>query len=136
MKERKTQDFYEVNGRTFILKKFDPMIGNYILLQILTMTLPFGLSDKISEAVGSEIGKGSNCRNIDKKEFISLQRDILSFVFEKLPGNTPCVINDNGSYGINDFDMILCFQLIVAEIAFNFSDFFGEEGLTDIFMSH
>ena len=59
MDKRKTEDIYEVRGRTFVIKKFDPMIGNYILMQIMTMTLPFGLSSMISKAVGADIGKGT-----------------------------------------------------------------------------
>lgn len=129
MEMRKTEDIYEVRGRTFIIKKFDPFVGNYILMQILTMTLPFGMGSTISKAVGVDITKG-NTSKMSKEEFIALQRDILSFVYEKLPGNTTPVINQNGSYGIADFDMMLAFQLIVSTIAFNFSDFFGDEGFS------
>lgn len=131
MDKRKTEDIYEVRGRTFVIKKFDPMIGNYILMQILTMTLPFGLSSMISKAVGADIGKG-NTMKMSKNDFIDLQKDILSFVYEKLPGNTTPVINENGSYGVMDLDMMLCFQLIVSCLAFNFSDFFGEGGFADL----
>lgn len=135
MEMRKTEDIYEVRGRTFIIKKFDPLVGNYILMQILTMTLPFGLGSKISKAVGVDITKG-NTSKMSKEEFISLQRDILSFVYEKLPGNNTPVINQNGSYGIADFDMMLAFQLIVSIIAFNFSDFFGDEGFSTFLTSN
>ena len=133
MKERKTQDLFEIDGRKFILKKFDPMTGNYILFQILTMALPFGISSKISQMLG--VPENNNAAKMSKNEFIDLQKDILSFVFEQLPGNTPCVINDNGSYGVSNFTMSICIQLIIAEIAFNFSDFFGEGGLTDLLTS-
>lgn len=131
MDKRKTEDIYEVRGRTFVLKKFDPMVGNYILMQILTMTLPFGLSSAISKAVGANIG-GGNTMKMSKEDFIDLQKDILSFVYEQLPGNITPVINSNGSYGVMDLDMMLCFQLIVSCLAFNFSDFFGDEGFAGL----
>lgn len=131
MENRKTQDIYSIGDRNFILKSFDPMIGNYILMKILTMTLPFGLSEKISQMTG--MPSSENSKFMSKTEFIELEKDILSFVYEQLPGNTPCVINENGSYGVNNLTMVMCFQLIIAEIAFNFSDFFGESGLASIF---
>ena len=63
---------------------------------------------------------------IDKKSFIELQKDILSYVEEVLPaGNTPIILS-NGNYGIMNFNMGIAIKLLIAEITFNFSDFFGE----------
>ena len=133
MEKRKTEDIYECDGRKFILTKFDPMMGNYILYKLLTFTLPFGLSSKIASMFGMDsLGSGEN---IGKEEFIELQKDILSFVYEQLPENRAPIMNKNGSYGIIDPSMILIMQLIVAEIAFNFADFFGEKGLKDLFIN-
>ena len=135
MEKRKVEDIYEIGGRKFVLKKFDPMLGNYILLQLFTMTLPFGLSDKINQALDASGQIGNNSRMISKEEFMSLQKDILSYVYERLEGRDAPLINNNGSYGVSDITMGILFQLLIAEIAFNFTDFFGDLGLKDIFTS-
>ena len=133
MEKRKTEDIYEYDGRKFVLTKFDPMIGNYILYKLLTFTLPFGLSNKIASMFGIDsLGGGEK---IGKEEFIDLQKDILSFIYEQLPEKRAPIMNNNGSYGIVEPSMILVMQLIVAELAFNFADFFGEKGLKDLFIS-
>lgn len=135
MEKRKVEDIYEIGGRKFVLKKFDPMLGNYILLQLFTMTLPFGLSDKINQVLDASGQIGNNSRMISKEEFMSLQKDILSYVYERLEGRDAPLINNNGSYGVSDITMGILFQLLIAEIAFNFTDFFGDLGLKDIFTS-
>lgn len=131
MEKRKIEDIYEIDGRKFVLKKFDPMLGNYILLQIASMTLPFGLSDKINDMIG--MGKQSNLKIMGKQDFMELQKDILSNVYERLEGRDAPLLNNNGSYGVSDVTMGIVFQLLVAEIAFNFVDFFGGLGLKDLF---
>ena len=135
MEKRKVEDIYEIGGRKFVLKKFDPMLGNYILLQLFTMTLPFGLSDKINQVLDASGQIGNNSRMISKEEFMSLQKDILSYVYERLEGRDAPLINNNGSYGVSDITIGILFQLLIAEIAFNFTDFFGDLGLKDIFTS-
>lgn len=122
MEKRKTEDIYEVDGRKFILKKFDPLTGNYIMMQILSVALPFGIGQKLKAMIGDNFELGTS--KMSKEEFIGLQKDILGFVSEKLEGNNAPIINDNGSYGVMDFTMSLSIQLIVAELAFNFVDFF------------
>ena len=57
IKKRKVEDTIIIEGRTFKLHKFDPLLGNYILLQLFTVALPFGIGDMLSSAVGSEIPK-------------------------------------------------------------------------------
>ena len=130
MEKRKVEDIYECDGRKFILTKFDPMIGNYILYKLLTFTLPFGLSSKIATMFGMDsLGSGEN---IGKEEFIELQKDVLSCVYERLPDRDAPILNKNGSYGVSDFTMSLSFVLIIAELGFNFASFFEESGLQDI----
>ena len=130
MNKRKTEDILEVNGRKFVLTKFDPMLGNYILMKILTYTLPFGLSDRIAQAMGVKDIGGS--QKIDKEDFIELQKDVLSCVYERLSDRDAPKKKKNGSYGVSDFTMSLSFVLIIAELGFNFASFFEESGLQDI----
>lgn len=130
MDKRKTEDILEVNGRKFVLTKFDPMLGNYILMKILTYTLPFGLSERIAQTMGVKDIGGS--QKIDKEDFIELQKDVLGCVYERLTDRDAPVLNKNGSYGVSDFTMSLSFVLIIAELGFNFASFFEESGLQDI----
>lgn len=131
VKKRKVEDRIEIDGRTFQLKSFDPLIGNYILVTLFSVVLPFGIGDAIKSAIGSgseniptKVSDSSVL--IDKKSFVELQKDILSYVEEILPaGNTPIILS-NGNYGIMNFNMGIAIKLLIAEITFNFSDFFGE----------
>ena len=130
-KKRETYTTYENDGRKFKINAFDPMSGNYILMQILTCVLPFGISDAIKQqAPGSETAmKAANSNNkmMSKQEFIALQTDILSTVEEVLPsGNTSPVVRENGTYGVEDVTSMLCLKLIIVSLTFNYKDFFKE----------
>lgn len=130
-KKRETYTTYENDGRKFKINAFDPMSGNYILMQILTCVLPFGISDAIKQqAPGSESAMkvaNSNNKMMSKQEFIALQTDILSTVEEVLPsGNTSPVVRENGTYGVEDVTSVLCLKLIIASLTFNYKDFFKE----------
>ena len=130
-KKRETYTTYENDGRKFKINAFDPMSGNYILMQILTCVLPFGISDAIKQqAPGSEIAMkvaNSNNKMMSKQEFIALQTDILSTVEEVLSsGNTSPVVRENGTYGVEDVTSMLCLKLIIASLTFNYKDFFKE----------
>lgn len=137
--KRVTSDEVEIEGRTFKLKSFDPLLGNYILMKLFTFTLPFGISDMLKSKMGG--GTEAQADNIavdapmmPKAEFLELQRDILSHVEEVLHGGLAPVVRPNGTYGISDFTMKIALQLLIAVIAFNFNDFFGDlpsvEGFT------
>lgn len=131
LKKRETYTTYENDGRKFKINAFDPMSGNYILMQILTCVLPFGISDAIKQqAPGSETAMkvaNSNNKMMSKQEFIALQTDILSTVEEVLPsGNTSPVVRENGTYGVEDVTSMLCLKLIIASLTFNYKDFFKE----------
>lgn len=128
MEKRKTFDTYEFGDRKFILTKFDPLLGNYILMQVMSYVMPFGISGVFSNQVGME---SMPTAKMSKNDFIELQKDILSGVYEQLPGNRAPIFNDNGSYGINDVSMKLIVELLLAELVFNFQDFFEDGELKD-----
>lgn len=127
VKKRVTEDELKIDGRTFKLKKYDPLLGNYIITKLFTFTLPFGLSDMIkSQVAGTENipASNSNAPTMNKAEFLDLQRDILSNCYELLPGDEAPVIRENGTYGISNFTSKIAIQLLVASLAFNYTDFF------------
>lgn len=131
LKKRVTEDTIEIDGRTFRLVAFDPLLGNYILLKLLTMVLPFGIGKMLQQNIGagSEMipTDSTQTEQMSKAEFLDLQRDILKHCFEQLPGDTVPVVRENGTYGISNFTMTIALNLLAAEIAFNFKDFFTDD---------
>lgn len=124
---RETTSTYNMGGRNFLINSFDPMEGNYILAQILTFVLPFGIGDMLKSSVGTEMKSdiGSTGKMMNKRDFINLQIDILKNVEEIFPtGEKSPVVRENGTYGISDVTMRMLIKLIVAALAFNFKDFF------------
>jgi hypothetical protein len=129
IKKRVNEDSITIEGRTFKLHRFDPLLGNYILVQLFTMTLPFGIGDMIKGAIGKGTEKlpaSTDSKPMGKAEFLEMQRDILSHCTEVLPAGEAPVVRDNGTYGITDFTMGIAMQLLISTIAFNFNDFFGD----------
>lgn len=124
---RETTSTYNMGGRNFLINSFDPMEGNYILAQILTFVLPFGIGDMLKSSMGTEMKSdiGSTGKMMNKKDFINLQIDILKNVEEIFPtGEKSPVVRENETYGISDVTMGMLIKLIVAALAFNFKDFF------------
>lgn len=140
-KKHETFTTYEVNDRKFIINAYDPMTGNYILMQVLTFVLPMGLGKELGKQTGTETKVPSvvteNAKLMPKEDFINLQKDILSTVYEEMPGgHRSPVLRDNGTYGVNDVTMGLVLKLLVASLAFNFKDFFEEFQSIEEFMNH
>nr|DAW16994.1 MAG TPA: tail assembly chaperone protein [Caudoviricetes sp.] len=136
VKKRETEKELEIEGRTFVIKKFDPLLGNYVALQVVTFILPFGLGDMLNKQMGKgtesssaiPTAGSSNAKMMGKAEFLELQRDILSVCYERLPGGLTPVVRENGTYGISDFTSTIALQLLIGSIAFNLSDFFVGAG--------
>ena len=129
IKKRETTSTFELDGRKFEINSYDPMEGNYILSQIVTFVLPFGLSDMLSGSLGGGTEKhvGKSGAAMSKQDFINLQIDILKTVSEVYEtGNKSPVVRENGTYGVADVSMNLLLQLLIASLAFNFKDFFSE----------
>lgn len=128
--KRQNAKLVDIEERTFKIKKFDPLMGNYILLQIMRYVLPFGISEKVG--VPDSITNNVDRVNISKKDFIELQRDVLSVCYETLPAGDAPIVRDDGTYGVMDFNSNIAIRLLIAAFTFNFSDFFGENGLTSL----
>lgn len=134
--KRETYTTTTIDGREFIINAYDPMIGNYLLMQIITFVLPLGLGDMISNQIkGSEkvLSKVENKQTMTKADFISFQTDVLSTVYERYKsGEKSPVVRENGTYGIENVTMNLCLRLIISSLAFNFKDFFEGVPFQDI----
>lgn len=134
--KRETYTTTTIDGREFIINAYDPMIGNYLLMQIITFVLPLGLGNMISNQIkGSEkiLSKVENKPMMTKDDFISFQTDVLSTVYERYAsGEKSPVVRENGTYGIENVTMNLCLRLIISSLAFNFKDFFEGVPFQDI----
>lgn len=128
--KRQNSKLIDIEDRTFKIEKFDPLMGNYILLQLVQFVLPFGLSDKVG--IPDKLTSSVSRVNMNKNDFLELQRDVLSVCSEVLPAGDAPVVREDGSYGIIDFTSAISIQLLIGAIAFNFSDFFDGEGLTSL----
>lgn len=131
--KRVTTDIYEDGNRKFKLNSYDPIEGNYILTQVISFALPFGIGEAIMNAVSeesSELSNKSNNRNLPrmpKNEFISLVSDILRTIEEVYEGGaTSPVVRENGTYGVDNLSMSLVVKLVIASLAFNFKGFFED----------
>lgn len=138
-KKRVVEDELQIDGRTFKVTSFDPLLGNYIMVQLFTMVLPFGIGDALKSAMPNTESiptvNTPDAKVMGKAEFLELQRDILSNCYEILPAGQAPVVRQNGTYGIENFTMSIALQLLIACVAFNFSDFFaaGQLGGLPIF---
>lgn len=129
LKKRVTEDRIEIEGRKFKLTSFDPLLGNYILFKLFTSVMPFGIGGMLNKNIeGTEKvpTDTSSVPPMSKQDFLELQRDVLSFVYEELPAGPTPVVRENGTYGIMNFTMSIAMQLLIAELSFNFDDFFEE----------
>ena len=134
-KKRETTSTFEYEGRTFEINSYDPMVGNYILMQIISLVLPLGITAKLSEKLGAGSELGSTGKMMSKQEFVQFQVDILSTISEiKQSGHRAPVVRENGTYGIEDVTSIMCIKLIIASLAFNYKDFFKELPSLEEFM--
>ena len=141
--KRVTESIYEDGGRKFKLGSYDPIEGNYILSQVVSFVLPFGIGDALFSSLeeeGSEVkinkpARQTNMPRMSKEDFTSLMRDILMTVTEVYEGGSESpVVRDNGTYGVDDVSMSLITKLVIASLAFNFKSFFKDVPLAKDFI--
>lgn len=90
-KKHETFTTYDLNDRKFIINAYDPMLGNYILFQVINFVLPFGIGALLNKEVGTEpIAPTSvgTSKMMAKEDFMNLQKDILLTVMRKCPEAT------------------------------------------------
>lgn len=120
MKKRVTEKVIEIQDRVFVIEKMDAMTGSYIAFSLVSRSVPAA----IAGATG--IGMPQTGSVMTKKEWIELQKDILSCVSEKLPAGRIKVIDSQGNFGVSGMETNapLLMRLTIDSIQFNFMDFF------------
>ena len=128
----------ELQGRKFEIRSFDAVTGSYIACTLLEKMLPMGMEEKVMKAVKADGGDAAvslpSRAIMSKADFIAFQRDVLSVVGEVLPGRTAPIINENGSWGVEDIadNAMLVIMLTIHALVFNIAGFFGGDGLMEL----
>jgi hypothetical protein len=119
----------DIDGRKFILGKFDARTGSYILFKLVGILTPLFNSIKDLENLDdlnlTELA--SSLFSLSEDDFRYVQDNCLMIVKELLPGGTPQILNEYGIWGANDieFDTQLVMNLTIQSLVFNVSNFFG-----------
>jgi len=131
----------EVAGRKFRIKKFSARVGSFMILKLTTILAPLFSSFKVDPNVKSpediEIGDinitgiMNQLTNISEKDFNYIQEQALRVCFEHLPAGLSPVLNENGTFGVEDLEdnTAAVMALTVHALAFNLTSFFQESGL-------
>lgn len=127
---RETSKRVKVQGREFEIRAFDALTGSYIAYTILQKALPGGMEKQVQGLPNMPESRSI----MSKAEFMALQKDILSVVYEVLPARSAPLLNENGSWGVPDIgqNTLLVMILTVQALAFNIGGFFGEGGLQEL----
>jgi hypothetical protein len=120
MKKRELYKVFEFDERQFRIGKFDAMTGSYIAYKLMGEMIPMGI--KIEGIPTAPQGSPV----MSKADFIELQRDCLKVCAELLPAGPADVMNENGSWGIDDIEnnAKLALTLTVQALTWNITDFF------------
>lgn len=120
--KRETYKIFEFEERKFRIGKFDAMTGSYIAYQLMGQLLPMGL--KLDGIPSAPAGS----KTMNKEDFKELQTECLKVCEEMLPAGPSPVINENGSWGIEDIqkDAKTALALTVQSLMWNVADFFDE----------
>lgn len=133
---REKSKVIEIMDRKFEIKKFDAYTGGYIIFQLFEKFLPSGMEKKIPAGAGKNIAGvlPQNRTAMTKAEFRSFMQDCLSAAGEVLPARTAPIINDNGSFGVEDVgdNAMLAILLCINVLTYNVSDFFVADGLKEL----
>lgn len=120
IKKRITEKIIEVQERKFVIEKLDAQTGGFIAFTLLSRSVP----SMISGAMGVALPQTGT--TMSKKEWVELQKDILSCVSEKLPVGKTQIYNEQGNFAVLDMEKnaALLMRLTIDAVQFNFMDFF------------
>lgn len=122
MENRTTEREIDLEGRKFVLKKFDPMFGSYISLKVFQTAGEDGKGKlNIEDALTKIMGE-------DYAHYAQLQSKILGYCSEILPAGKIPVINSEGNIAIIGLTAPMMLALSVSVIMFSLEDFFEKEG--------
>ena len=121
METRITEKEIELEGRKFILRKFDPMFGSYISLKIFQSSSggdknKFDIENTLSKIMGE-----------DFDHYVQLQNKILGYCSEVLPAGKISIINSEGNIAVIGLTAPMMLALSVSVILFSLEDFFDKE---------
>ena len=120
MDTRITEREIELEGRKFVLKKFDPLFGSYISLKVFNTT-----EDSKSGKINIE-GALTKIMGEDYEHYVQLQTKILGYCSEVLPAGKIPVVNSEGNIAIIGMTAPMTLALSVSVIMFSLEDFFDK----------
>lgn len=131
----------KINDRTFRIKKFPARTGAFVLIKVTGMLAPLFKGVNISALLESKDkpnlsgfdlpGMIEKLCSISEADFNYLQEKCLSVCSEVLPGGITPVLNENGTFGVIDFeeDTMSVLALTAHALIFNLSPVFQGAGL-------
>jgi len=139
----------EVDGRTFIVKKYPAMDGLKIAKVIIAKILPVFQTfmplvkeaqkdsmnaEKVLANLGDYLSLDSIAATLDKiapDDFDYIMKQSLMNTYEKLQGGEAQVLNDDGTYGVIDveYDLLLVLRLVCESVLWGIGDFFDVKRL-------
>lgn len=136
--KRETTKEVIINEKKYRIEKFNPLLGGYILLKVLTGVIaPFLPAFNVPDQFKAIASKTTGMPSITKEEFIALEQDILSVVsFEDVINDKPIfipVLRTDGEFNIPELkdDVMSVMKLIGEVLMFNSLGFFGK-ATTDV----
>lgn len=116
---RSTEREIELEGRKFVLRKFDPLFGSYISLKVFNAAdeskNKFNVEDALTKIMGE-----------DYAHYVQLQTKILGYCSEVLPAGKIPVVNSEGNIAVMDMTAPMTLALSVSVIMFSLEDFFDK----------
>ncbi|SFE43447.1 hypothetical protein SAMN04487969_102498 [Paenibacillus algorifonticola] len=132
----------KINERTFRINKFPARTGAFVIVKVTGMLAPIfksinaeSLKDIKSLSGSLDVaGMIEKICAISESDFNYLQDKCLGVCSEVLPGGLAPVMNENGTFGVIDFDddTMSVLALISHTLIFNLSPLFQGAGLGSI----
>jgi hypothetical protein len=123
----------EINKRKFTIKKMDAKKSSYILFRLMKILTPIFNNINTNQKEDFKIEDlnlnelAESLFSLSEEEFQSIQESALKVVYENLnAGRTP-ILNENGSWGVNDieYDGALVMNLTIQSLVFSLKGFFS-----------
>lgn len=118
---RITKKHIEIEGRKFVLNKFDPFFGSYMAFKVFSQGTESGLENLISKLIGET-----------PEEMEKLQKRVLTYCSEVLPIGEVPVINSEGNFAVPDVTAPMMMSLFFQSVMFSMTDFFESGALQDL----
>lgn len=122
MEVRETKKVVQIEGRQFVINKFDPLFGSFIAMKVFKSTATRNGKSNIHEMMNALISE-------NQEEFIKLQTKILSYCQEKLPAGLTPVVNLENNIAVNNFTTPMAMNLFMQTLMFSLEDFFDQGSL-------